>query len=204
MTELGVHDLATVPDTGALVVLPPTYIAARIALAKCDRIDECQRWANQATAMQSYAQQAQDETLSALANRIRARAVRRCGELLKLIPANPGGHGCDIRISRHAVAKDAGLTRLQRIQAIQVANIPTKKFEAIVESDQPPKIYKLAAIGRRARGPSSARKGLTALRRDLDRAQLFAQIQVANLAGALDWVRNAKAALAKFHREHVK
>ena len=75
--------LATSLDCDGAVILPPTYIAARIALAKCDRVDECQEWASKATALSSYAKQAKDDALQVLADRIRARAVRRCGELLQ-------------------------------------------------------------------------------------------------------------------------
>ncbi len=52
--------------------LPASYDAARAALAKCDRIDECQDWANKAEALASYARMADDDTLRKHADRIRA------------------------------------------------------------------------------------------------------------------------------------
>jgi hypothetical protein len=71
--------------------LPATYESAKRALAECSRIDECQDWADKAAAVASYARQARDETLFSLATRIKARALDRCGELLRQIPASSGG-----------------------------------------------------------------------------------------------------------------
>lgn len=42
---------------------PIAYRAAQQALAQCTEIDECQRWADKAKALASYAHQANDETL---------------------------------------------------------------------------------------------------------------------------------------------
>jgi hypothetical protein len=64
--------------------LPITYTEARAALERCDSVDECQNWASKAEALSSYARQARDHELERLAKRIRARAVRRAGELLPL------------------------------------------------------------------------------------------------------------------------
>ncbi len=75
------------------------------------------------------------------ATRIQARAVRRLGELLKEIPI--GG--------RIAAANAANLSRLQRNQAASIAQIAPRKFEQLVESKAPPKVYKLADIGRKRR-----------------------------------------------------
>lgn len=63
--------------------LPQSYEFAKAALSKLVRIDECRKWANKADAMASYAKQADDKSLYNMAVRIRARAIRRCGELLK-------------------------------------------------------------------------------------------------------------------------
>jgi hypothetical protein len=67
--------------------LPQVYEDAKTALANCVRIDECQSWADKAAALASYAKQANDEELMRQATRIRDRAIRRCGELLKQIEA---------------------------------------------------------------------------------------------------------------------
>lgn len=63
--------------------LPARYEQARTHLAQCVEIDECQDWADKAAALASYARQADDKTLENYAMRIRARAIRRAGELLK-------------------------------------------------------------------------------------------------------------------------
>ncbi len=65
------------------VRLPGAYVNAKRALTECSRLDECQDWADQAAALASYAKQANDDTLHKMAVRIQARAIRRCGELLK-------------------------------------------------------------------------------------------------------------------------
>jgi hypothetical protein len=61
--------------------MPSTYEQAKIALASCAKIDECQDWANKAEALASYAKMAGDDSLRTMAERIQARAVRRMGEL---------------------------------------------------------------------------------------------------------------------------
>jgi rubrerythrin len=71
--------------------LPAVYESAKLALSECSRIDECKDWANKAEALASYARQADDDTLRNMAIRIQARAIRRCGELLKAIEVSKGG-----------------------------------------------------------------------------------------------------------------
>lgn len=70
--------------------LPATYEGAKLALAECTRIDECKDWADKAEALASYAKQAQDHELRKMADRIQARAIRRCGVLLRKIDAASG------------------------------------------------------------------------------------------------------------------
>jgi hypothetical protein len=64
--------------------------------------------------------------------RIRARAIRRCGELLAAIEKSKGGQptrGGD-PTSRRAAAERAGLSRDQRVTALRVAKVPQADFEA--------------------------------------------------------------------------
>ena len=137
------------------VDMPATYEIAKRALAHCERIDECQEMANQAAAIAVYAAQAKDDSLIIMAQRIQARAIRRCGELLKALPAA----GTPTRTS---VARAAGMSRVQQRQAAQIAQIPERRFEQIVESTTPPKPYKLAEIGVRKRGrPRKAAAAVT-------------------------------------------
>ncbi len=70
---------------------------------------------------------------------IKARAIRRCGELAKLIePAR--GHENGWVPTRSGEAKKAGLSSHQLKQAIRVANVPKADFERQVESERPPTI----------------------------------------------------------------
>lgn len=134
--------------------LPRTYEAARAALAECQNIDECRDWADKAAALASYAKQAEDETLLRMAARIKARATRRAGELLKQItPAKGGNRRSDQweadrpLMSRTNAARCAGMSSHQQKQALRVATVPTDEFEALVEADEPPTVTKLAARG---------------------------------------------------------
>ena len=67
---------ANLPDV-ANARLPATYEAAKTALANCARIDECQGWADKMAALASYARQVKDDELRKMADRIKARAIRR-------------------------------------------------------------------------------------------------------------------------------
>ena len=64
-------------------------------------MDECAPWALKAEALASYAKRAGDDELRKFADRIQARAIRRCGELLKQIKPATGTHrkseGADLR-----------------------------------------------------------------------------------------------------------
>jgi len=63
--------------TLAKASLPTNYQEAKTALAECARIDECKSWADKATALASYAKQADDERLLSCAKRIKVRAIDR-------------------------------------------------------------------------------------------------------------------------------
>ena len=73
------------------------------------------------------------------ATRIRDRAIRRCGELLKQIEPGQGARDGKREVGdrpplRKEVARDAGITPHQAKQAIRVANVPAEDFERQVES----------------------------------------------------------------------
>lgn len=149
------------PDTSDVPPLPARYEAARAALAECERIDECQAWADQAIAIASYARQAKDGSLLAMARRIQARAVRRCGELLQQIPrtdeatrygeaaCGPPGDSTSYEntAGREKAADEAGLSERQRKTALRVAAVPAAAFDAQVEGPRPPSITQLASQG---------------------------------------------------------
>ncbi len=132
--------------------LPQTYHRARGALERCSRLDECKDWSDKAEALASYAKQAGDETLMKMAIRIRDRAIRRAGELLKQIEpgqgARDGKREVDARLPlRGEAAAAAGMSPHQAKQAIRVANVPADQFEEQVESETPPTVTALASQG---------------------------------------------------------
>jgi hypothetical protein len=145
---------APLPDLPvATAKLPEVYKQARTALVKCSRTDECQKWADKAHAMASYARQAKDDSLYKMAIRIQARAIERCGELLKEYQAKQGGDrrskgGRPPVDSRKAVAKNAGLSEHQRKTALRVANVPKGERDALIESDNPLTVTQLAERGK--------------------------------------------------------
>jgi hypothetical protein len=147
--------------------LPSKYTAAALAISECERIDECKEWADKSAALASYAKQSKDETLERAAMRIRARAVRRCGELLAEVEAQHTGR---IRRgespnseTRKSAAAAAGLSPDQAKTALRVANVPRESFEQQVESDRPPTVTALAAQGKKPanRVPEYERLGMT-------------------------------------------
>ncbi len=136
--------------------LPANYEAASRAIAECSRIDECQTWADKAEAMASYAKQSKDDSLRKMADRIQARAIRRCGELLKQIePANGANQnireGNHPKVTREMAAADAGLSEHQRKTALRVASIPEQEFHDAVEAEIPPTVTQLAERGKQVK-----------------------------------------------------
>jgi hypothetical protein len=59
-----------------------------------------------------------------------------------------GGHGSSI--SQQEAAEKAGLSEHKQLQAVRVANVPRETFEALVESEDPPTVTKLAEMGKRS------------------------------------------------------
>jgi len=132
--------------------LPQSYEQAKTALAECSTMDECKDWADKAAALASYAKMSKDDSLRKMAERIQARAIRRCGELLRQIEPAHGANqniseGDRTIVTRSSLAEDAGLSKHQQVQATRLANIPTDEFTKMVESDTPPTVTKLAEIG---------------------------------------------------------
>jgi len=133
--------------------LPRTYEAAKRALSECSEVDECKDWADKAAALASYARQAEDDQLERMAQRIRARAIRRAGEILKQVEAAPTGPKPELKAGDHPqfgrsdAAREAGMSPHQAKQAVRVANVPEADFEAQVESPKPPTLTQLAQQG---------------------------------------------------------
>ena len=144
--------------------LPTVYAQAKSALVNCARIDECKDWADRAEALASYARQSGDKTLRQMADRIQARAIRRCGELLRqIMPGKTGPKKLEDRAhhqSKTAAARQAGLSEQQQKTATRVARVPVETFEALIEADDPPTVTEIAARGVMARvAAASSRPG---------------------------------------------
>lgn len=158
MNELGLIDHAALPSIPN-ARLPMTYENAKRALTECSKMDECQDWADKMEAMASYARQSEDNTLRRMCDRIQARAIRRCGELLMEVKAARGANqnihtGDDTKVlTRTEAATEAGLSKRQKDTALQVANIDEAEFEEAVESDEPPTISELAKRGTNKKAP---------------------------------------------------
>jgi hypothetical protein len=135
--------------------LPENYLAAIAALETCASIDQAKEWANRMEALGSYARQAKDHWLRTYALRIKARAMRRVGELLQEIPGGQGARdgkrqdGSVPPLTRTSAAIDAGLTERERRTALRLANVRAEDFRAAIESDNPPSVTKLTTRSRR-------------------------------------------------------
>jgi hypothetical protein len=142
--------------------LPVSYETAKTAIAECARLDECKDWADKAEALRSYARQADDESLVKMANRIRDRALRRAGELLKQFDGrrenNPSGKAGTqkggaplLGPSQRDVAREAGMSADQQKNAVRIANIDEDEFEELVDGPNPPTVTELAQKGKKPR-----------------------------------------------------
>lgn len=133
--------------------LPATYENAKAALSNCISLDECLTWGDKMEALASYARQSKDDELMRMATRIRDRAIRRAGELLKQIEPGTGGRppetgaAADTSFTRKDAAEQAGMSKRQQVTAIRVANVPDEDFERQVESAKPPTVTALAQQG---------------------------------------------------------
>lgn len=193
--------------------LPQSYEAARQALSNCASIDECQSWADKAAALASYAKQAKDEELMKMAVRIRDRAIRRAGELLKQIePASGARSDLGQAPTRGSAASGAGLSPHQAKQAIRVANVPADQFDAQVDSDNPPTVTALAEQGKKpspvidlkGRDPSEFNRAMhfvgafEAYQRDVQKLDADAALPILNDSERAR-IRKAIAAIDAFH-----
>lgn len=139
--------LASVDVMGAK--LPLNYIQARIALQRCESVDECKSWGDKAAALASYYKQSGDKTLEQKAKRIRARAVRRCGELLLKLSADvrgKKGRKGSAPSERAQAGYDAGMKPREVVQSVKVASLLEESFDRLVESQNPPSVSRLAYL----------------------------------------------------------
>ena len=156
-----------------------------------------------------------------MAKRIQARAIRRSGELLKQI--EPGTkHNAkkqregDHPSNRKQTARDAGLSKHQQVTATRVANVPDEEFTAMVESDNPPTVTKLAEIGTKrqlidlkGRDPKEFNKALHFVAAFENYARDIEQKDIAQLTAILDEserkrLRNAINKIDSIHDKVMK
>jgi len=141
--------------------LPAAYQRAREDLAECARVDECQGWADKARALASYAKQSKDKSLLHFAEKIRARAIARAGELLAEVKPARGANqniqdGGDLKVTRGVAAAAAGLSERQRKTALRVAAVGADERDAMIEGGAT--VEQIADRGRKRR-PAGVRLG---------------------------------------------
>lgn len=135
--------------------MPLNYEAAKNAVAKCARIDECKEWADKSAAIASYAKQIKDKELRESANRIVLRAKIRIGELLDAIPpAAPihhkrgEGSGCKKNPnSRMAIAKSHNIGSAQASRYIGMSRVSPELRDELIDASPPVGVSSLAAMG---------------------------------------------------------
>lgn len=113
---------------------PVNYQRAVEAIRECNRVDECKEWASRSAAIASYFKQANDREMIKIAKRIRCRAVRRLGELLREASPRTNVYYTEDLEERRTIESIPERTRKT---AEYIADIPEAVFEAKVESDNP-------------------------------------------------------------------
>jgi hypothetical protein len=134
------------------VSIPVSYQKAVTAIKECDAIDEAKDWADKMSALALYYKQSKDKTLEDYAKRIRIRAERRMGELLRQFDGRPNNAqkqstADHTLISQKETAEDIGLSKWQKDQSIRLSNIPEETFNEMVESENVPTLSQLAELG---------------------------------------------------------
>jgi hypothetical protein len=114
------------------------------SLANCVRVDEVKEIRNRAQAIEIYAAQAKNLEMEFKAVRIRLRAERRCGKLLKKMKDNGtrhSGHGDQIAESPDVTPlptlADLGISKRQSADWQKLADIPLERFEERLGGDYP-------------------------------------------------------------------
>jgi hypothetical protein len=118
--------------------LPEKYKAAKAALLECWRVDEIKDISDKHTAIAVYAKQAKDKALLYYAERIKLRAYARIGELLNEIQDHK---------ERGAHAKKNGIYAQNIKLSCEIANVPPKVRDKLIDATPPPNLTKLASYG---------------------------------------------------------
>jgi hypothetical protein len=143
------------------VAIPVSYQKAVTAIQECHAIDEAKEWTDKMSALALYYKQSKDETLEKYAKRIKYRAKKRMGELLKQYDGRKENYGnqhtgsiCKTNTSdglatQKEVAQSIGLSQRQQEEAVRFANVPEQKFEELIESDNIPTQAEIAELGKK-------------------------------------------------------
>jgi hypothetical protein len=122
-----------------LAAVAPNYEAMRRAIAVCEKVDEIAALADKAVGAQAYFRQSKDIENEMGASRIRVRAERRLGEILKRMAetgerASRGGDP-ESNVARRDIGDtptlaDMGIPRDRASRAMHLAEVPEQEFEA--------------------------------------------------------------------------
>ena len=133
----------------ALARVAPNYEAMRTAIACCVKVDEIADLADKAVAAQAYFRQSQDVENEMEASRIRVRAERRLGEILKrMAETGERARRGDVRPGVESSATrlaDLGFPTDRASRAMQLAEVPQEQFDAALaepEVAQPRRILR--------------------------------------------------------------
>jgi N6-adenosine-specific RNA methylase IME4 len=116
------------------------YESACRAVAACKTVDEAKDLRDKAMAMQVYAKQAKDRRLIEDATKIRLRAERRAGELLREMEKNQGavpgktGRKAQPVLDTQPKLSDLGISKTQSSRWQALAALPQQQYES-VEAD---------------------------------------------------------------------
>ena len=114
------------------------YDVARHALAEAHRVDEAKAIRDKMIAVKMYARQVNDKHMMVWATEIKLRAERRMGQLLIDLKetgqrAQQGGDRKSNPADRGLKLEDIGITSQRASESVQLADIPEKEFEAMLD-----------------------------------------------------------------------
>lgn len=136
------HTVVALPRPD-LAALAPTYEAMCELIARCEKLDEVAKIADVAVAAQAYYRQSLDVDNEMRSSRIRVRAERRLGEILKRMRENGERASPNGEVNQHTqgvasrnTLADLGIPRDRASRAMQLADVPAKDFEAALTLPQ--------------------------------------------------------------------
>jgi hypothetical protein len=145
---LELHHSEIVPLTGAeLADVAPDHAAMTAAIAKCEQVDEIKSIADKATALRAYYALSGNKENERIASRIRLRAERRLGDLIRVereagVLAKRGGngsnqHSANVATGDISTLSDIGISRDRSARAQKLASVPDDRFETALLAPKP-------------------------------------------------------------------